>query len=68
MFQFNGHVRRVHSELSSDRNLDMSETRFTAERAHETRVRYRQILHGERLPVPRVRERRIFASLRGQSR
>ena len=47
MFQFKGHVRCVHSKLSADSNLDMFKTWFTSERAHETRVRHRQVFHGE---------------------
>src|SRR5579863_4784282 len=60
-----GHVRHVHSILGADPNLDLFETRLTAQRAHETRVRHRQVFHVEGLPAPRGGERWIFALLRG---
>jgi len=47
MFQRAGHLRRLHSILGADPNLDFFETRFTAKRAYETRIRYRQVFHGE---------------------
>ena len=47
VFQRAGHLRRVHSILGTDPNLHFFETRFTAKLAYETRIRYRQVFHGE---------------------